>query len=200
MGGYAGGSRHPRAEPGRHWLSLPSTFPAGGRGVVACLPCRCGALRGRTCFVARLPCLWVDFLPPSPQPPSPAGKGETYSFLMQGASPLASPHLNPGGTGYPCRLRSRRGAQGGRSPACLVAVVPCGGACLLCRPPTLPLVCLFAPHPPSPLPRRGRGRLIVFLCKGLRPLHPRAELPAALTEPAKQVPCGGLAGCRFGGR
>ena len=29
------------------------------------------------------------------------------------------------------------------------------------------------PHPPSPLPLRGRGRIIVFLCKGLRPLHPR---------------------------
>ena len=30
-----------------------------------------------------------------------------------------------------------------------------------------------APYPPSPLPRRGRGRFLVFLCKGLRPLHPR---------------------------
>ena len=93
-GGMPGVPGAPGAEPRRHWLSLPSTFPAGGRGVVACLPCRCGALRGRTCFVARLPCLWVDFLPPSPQPPSPAGKGETYSFLMQGVSPLASPGLN----------------------------------------------------------------------------------------------------------
>ena len=30
-----------------------------------------------------------------------------------------------------------------------------------------------APYPPAPLPRRGRGRFLVFLCKGLRPLHPR---------------------------
>ena len=37
--------------------------------------------------------------PLSPRPPSPAGKGEIFSFLMQGASPLASPGLNPGGTG-----------------------------------------------------------------------------------------------------
>ena len=29
------------------------------------------------------------------------------------------------------------------------------------------------PHPPDPLPLRGRGRIVVFLCKGLRPLHPR---------------------------
>ena len=34
---------------------------------------------------------------------------------------------------------------------------------------------LFCPHPPDPLPLRGRGRLKVILCKGLRPLHPRAE-------------------------
>ena len=33
---------------------------------------------------------------------------------------------------------------------------------------------LFCPYPPDPLPPRGRGRFLVFLCKGLRPLHPRA--------------------------
>ena len=33
---------------------------------------------------------------------------------------------------------------------------------------------LSCPHPPDPLPQRGRGRLRVFLCKGLRPLQPRA--------------------------
>ena len=31
---------------------------------------------------------------------------------------------------------------------------------------------LFAPIPPPPFPA-GRGRFLVFLCKGLRPLHPR---------------------------
>ena len=36
---------------------------------------------------------------------------------------------------------------------------------------------LFSPHPPSPLPLRGRGRFFVFLCKGLRPLHPRGLNP-----------------------
>ena len=34
--------------------------------------------------------------PLSPRPPSPAGKGEIYSYLMQGAPPLASPGLEPG--------------------------------------------------------------------------------------------------------
>ena len=96
MGGYAGGSRRPRAEPRRHWLSLPSAFPAGGAGgAVACLPCRCGTLRGGLpALPPAYPAFGLPFCPPSPQPPSPAGKGETYSFLMQGASPLASPGLN----------------------------------------------------------------------------------------------------------
>ena len=39
------------------------------------------------------------FLPPSPRPPSPPGKGEIKGYFMQGASPLASPGLYPGGTG-----------------------------------------------------------------------------------------------------
>ena len=47
------------------------------------------------------------------------------------------------------------------------------GAYPLCRLPPLPLAYFPAPYPPDPLPRRGRGRLLVFLCKGLRPLHPR---------------------------
>ena len=46
--------------------------------------------------------------PLSPRPPSPPGKGEIFSFLMQGASPLASPRLNPRGTGSPCQSGTRR--------------------------------------------------------------------------------------------
>ena len=47
--------------------------------------------------------------PLSPRPPSPVGKGENQSFLMQGASPLASPGLNPCSTGSPCRCGKRNG-------------------------------------------------------------------------------------------
>ena len=41
----------------------------------------------------------------------------------------------------------------------------------------LPLTGFPAPYSPDPLPRRGRGRFIVILCKGLRPLHPRGLNP-----------------------
>ena len=41
------------------------------------------------------------------------------------------------------------------------------------------LFCPLSPRPrsQSALPRRGRGRFIVILCKGLRPLHPRGLNP-----------------------
>ena len=46
------------------------------------------------------------------------------------------------------------------------------GACLVCRLLTLPLVFDFAPYPPSPLPRRGRGRLKVYFAGGFAPGTP----------------------------
>ena len=67
------------------------------------------------------------------------------------------------------------------------------GACLLCRLPALPLACFPAPYPPSPLPRRGRGRPRLFYARGFAPCIPGIRPPAALTEPAKRVPGGGLA-------
>ena len=67
----------PGAEPRRHWLSLPSAFPAGGAGgVVACLPCRCGARGGGLpSLPSAYPAFGLPFCPLSPQPPSPPGKG-----------------------------------------------------------------------------------------------------------------------------
>ena len=95
-------------------LASPGLNP-GGTGS----PCHCGKLNGglapalpaqrasavpgggRACFAACLPYLWLDFLPPSPQPPS-RREGGDQGYFMQGASPLASPGLNPRGTGYAC--------------------------------------------------------------------------------------------------
>ena len=67
-----------------------------GTGVGAC-PCAVGGLP----LPRRLGVLLVLLLPPIPptalaERSSPAGKGEIYSYLMQGAPPLASPGLEPG--------------------------------------------------------------------------------------------------------
>ena len=85
--------------PRRHWLSLPLACllaPLPRRGRIAPQP----ALAERS---------------------SPAGKGETKVIFMQGASPLASPGLSPGGTCSPCRCGARRG---GEPPAALARPAP----------------------------------------------------------------------------
>ena len=76
--------------------------PRARRG--ACLPCCRLTLpfqkpQGRLAFfVAHQPCLQLTFFPPSPDPRSqsalPRREGGDFCFLMQGASPLASPGLS----------------------------------------------------------------------------------------------------------
>ena len=64
------------------------------------------------------------------------------------------------------------------SPPGQVEPVPQGGLLSL-SPANLAFSLLLCPHPPDPLPLRGRGGLKVILCKGLRPLHPRGCTRAA---------------------
>ncbi len=141
----------PGAEPGRHLGRGANHAPGGGRRFrspvnlavpesagAACLPCR------------RLVLPLALFL--SPRPPSPVGKGENFSFLMQGAAPLAFPGLNPGGTGAGGEPRAQWGGRQFRLPADL-------DICFI--PPS--------PRPPSPV---GKGEIISSFRRGLRPRHP----------------------------
>ena len=68
----------PRLSRKRHGLNLQNKYPMGG------LPF----------WLPAYPAFSLLFCPLSPRPPSPTGKGEIFSFLMQGASPLASPGLD----------------------------------------------------------------------------------------------------------
>ena len=123
----------PGAEPGRHWKRGRTTRPAGacpgwlpadlatvvpGGGLAflaACRPCRSGTRRG-ACLSPRLPTLPLVYFPaPYPPAPFPGGEGGDQGFFMQGASPLASPGLNPGGIGSPCQSGTRRGCAFGIS-------------------------------------------------------------------------------------
>ena len=70
--------------------------------------------------------------------------------------------------------------------------MPSGGACLLCRLPTLPLLSFLPPIPLPPSPA-GKGETKVISCKGLRPLHPRGLTRAALGKGANHAPGGGRA-------
>ena len=90
------------AEPGRHWLTLPLWHPAGSLPEWSpddsAFPESAGGL---ACFAARRPRLDLSLFPPSPQPPSPPGKGEIFWFsyargfapCIPGAEPEAAPAI-----------------------------------------------------------------------------------------------------------
>ena len=171
--------------PARHRFALPlwkTQWGLAPRGTGS--TCQSGTRRGAQ-GGGRLPTLpLVLLLSPSPRPPSPPGKGETLGyFYARGFAPCI-PATKPArhwGRGEP---RARRGAQGGA-----VARRPCRcgvrrGACLLCRPPTLPLACFSAPLPrrgridPQPPSRREGGDFRLFCARGFAPCIPAPE-PAA---------------------
>ena len=112
--------------------------------------------------------------------------------------------FSPCGTGYPCRCGVRRGAE----PARHLLSLPRGRGPSQ-TPPSLATDSSISPGPPSPwLPALLIGnRFLSFLrqprvqsrgCKGLRPLHPRGLLRAALARRASAVPCGGAQGMVVG--
>ena len=89
---------------------------------------------------------------------------------MQGASPLASPGLNPDGTGFSFGRRCPKGACPRGCRLALLCRCPRGG--LSFASPAAPALSLLScPHPPDPLPG-GKGEFQSLFCRGLRPRHP----------------------------
>ena len=132
---------------------------------------------------------------PHPPVPLPDGKGENHSFLMQGASPLASPRLNPGGTGFSFGKQCPKGGLSPGLPAGSAVPVPEGG--LPALSPAYHAICLpFFPHPPVRARRAlfpaGRGRPRLFHARGFAPCIPEAEPGRHGLFLWKAVPQGGL--------
>ena len=109
-----------------------------------------------------------------PHPPAPLplrGRGIPKVYFAGGFAP-GTPALN--------RLRHLQ------TPPCRC---PAGG--LPGRSATdLAFSFISFPHPPSPLPLRGRGGLKVYFAGGFAPGPPCTESPTALTDAAMQEPGG----------
>ena len=129
-----------RCRPGlsrkRHWLTLPLWHPAGSLPGWSpddyAFPESAGGL---ACFAARRPRLDLSLFPPSPQPPSPPGKGEIFWFsYARGFAPCLP------------------GTEPGRHLQSLPPLLPGGGACpcLFC------FACHIIAFPPIPLPPSRR--------------------------------------------
>ena len=132
-----------------------------------------------------LPC------PLSPSP-FPNGEGEIYGYFMQGASPLASPGLSPSGAGS----RGEPLAQKGACPVdCRLTLPPLylPGGGLPSLSPAAPAFSLpFCPHPPSPLPLRGRGSPKVYFAGGFAPGTPALNRLRHVQTVPNRYPAGGL--------
>ena len=152
----------------RHWWTMPVAKERGDRGggtsafEMVLSPPGQGEQVPPGCLLSLPPAHPAFALlscPLSPQPPSPAGKGEILGCFMQGASPLASPGvgrgaaLEKGANHAPGGGRTPYGAGGRGASRCPAGVLAFFAAC----PPCLCFTFLpLSPQPPSPV---GKGEI-----------------------------------------
>ena len=163
-----------RGCPARHRLILPLRCPRGGLPQPRRLGGRwrhpAGGLPSLSPVAPAFPLLFA----PIPPTPFPAGRGRFLVFLCKGLRPLHPRGWMGRGTGSTCVSATRRGLAPALAGSTCVSATPTGG--LPSLPPAAHAFSFdSAPYLPSPrsqsdLPRRGRGRFLVFLCKGLPPL------------------------------
>ena len=111
----------PLASPGldgaRHGLNLRSRRPAGGvPPALAARPAVAVPDGGSPCLSPADPAISLLCFPLSPCPLPRRGRGD-FSFLMQGASPLASPGWVGRGTGIACGKPVLSASNGALAPA-----------------------------------------------------------------------------------
>ena len=157
-----------------HFFAAGSrSVPGGGRAPA--LPADLAAVvpgGGHNGFGRRSIFYFSRFSAPIPPTPFPAGRGGIKVFFMQGASPLASPRLNPRGTYRACQAGARSGALPLAGRGWVAFRYPAGGVAVwVARLPFT--LALFLPPSPRPPSQREGGDFKVILCKGLRPLHPQ---------------------------
>ena len=147
----------------------------GGRAPGVAGSASVSGARRMACLLCRPPPLPLAllFCPYPPAPPSQREGGD-QGYFMQGASPLASPRLNPRGTGSTCRCRR---LNGGRAPGVAGSASVSGtrrGAFPPCRPSPPPLACFSAPYPPARARRAifpgGEGGDQGYFMQGASPL------------------------------
>ena len=189
MRGYAGGLLKESPTPPRTFLERIIIGGSRRSRPVPAVACALAWRRGLSlplwCPKGGLPsllpaCLAFSllFCPILPAP-FPAGRGRPRFFSCKGLRPLHPRGCTRAALAIPA------------------AVVPEGG--LPCWSPAAPAFSLPAcPHPPDPLPPRGRGRSKVYFAGGSAPGTPGIKPPAALTDLAKQVPGVGLYPLRGG--
>ena len=153
--------RHPARRYDREYIAYPiSVFSL----CVAGLICRCGSVgkHGGFCFFS-FPAVSMISCPHPPDPLPLRGRGSPKVYFAGGFA-RGTPALNRLRHLQTPPCRSPAGGLPGRSAA------------------DLALSFIGCPHPPAPPFPSGRG-LLVFLCKGLRPLHPRGLNPWFAANP-----------------
>ena len=138
----------------------------------------------------------MNFFPPSPQPPSPVGKGVILGLFRRGLPPPAPLRLNPGGAGAGGGVSRADGGLAPTLPDNPAIAVPDEGGGGFGRRLNLPHHKFLAPIPPTRARRalfpRGEGGDFWFISPGAT--APGTPAP----EPERRGGNGGVS-CADGG-
>ena len=164
----------------RHWVCLWKAGCGGGAYILCRLPTPpCRYSEGAFLLGCLPPLSLAYFLAPIPPTPFPAGRGKPRLFHARGFAPCIPGAGRDAALGLLVESGLWRGACPGGTGAWWALMRPARGL-LSCLPAKPAFSFLSCPHPPDPLPLRGRGRLRLSHARGFAPCIPGAGWDAAL--------------------